>query len=67
MKRIQRNYKYYLRQVEGLMGAGYEARYGIGGKAAAWGNLKGGADQFTLPLNVMDMEKIGVLRGRNKK
>ncbi len=42
---------------------GYDVNvdYGVMGNAASWHGLPGGAEQLVMPLNVYDLEKIGVL------
>lgn len=39
-----------------------DTTYGLKGNVASWGNMNGGAEQHTSPLNGLQMERLGVIR-----
>ena len=39
-----------------------DTTYGLKGNVASWGNMNGGAEQLTSPLNGLQMERLGVIR-----
>ena len=55
------DYKDFITKTANKIEASVDATYGLKGKAAAWGDLKGGAEQIVTPFNGKMLKELGMI------
>ena len=54
-------YRDFIEDAKDALGTNIDATYGLKGKAAAWGDLKGGAGQIVTPLIGKMLSRLGII------
>lgn len=55
------DYYDYIKRINKVFESDVDATYGIKGKAAAWGELEGGAGQNVTPFNGKTLRELGII------